>query len=130
LCCPQAAFEHLLLRGRDVLHADSRGGSRPAAVPSKHMTPAQAIRYDMDSFKSFLEKQCMQLSASGMGVQYDFGKAQDRIVDKYLLGLPVIEMELPLFAFSLEQSLNGNLEQLKQKIKQVNPFHFPSNGLF
>lgn len=110
----QAVFEELVKSGR---HVEQHSKGRPASVQSRHLTAAQTIRYDLHAITTFFEKQCFHLSHSG-GIHYDFGKAQARLIDRYLTGLPVIELQAPLFAFTQEQTVGGNMSTFKQKVRQ------------
>jgi hypothetical protein len=58
------------------------------------MTTAHTIRYSIqDGLKPFLEKQCVNLQATG-SVEYDYAKAESYIIDRYLAGIPALDLEV------------------------------------
>lgn len=83
------------------------------------MTDAHTIRFDFKAFQSFVEKQCVHVSKSG-SIAYDFDKAEQRVVEKYLTGLPIIESEIQAFIYSenFKSQKSQILEDLKQKLRQ------------
>jgi len=108
----QAVDERILMSRRSTHRADSRTPS----VSSRHFTLAHAISYNlMGDFIPFLEKQCVSITSSG---EYDFKKAEARLLNHYFPTVPAMDLELRAFVFAHEQHLSGGMAPLRQKVKQ------------
>lgn len=108
------------LRGGSSGGAKARGGGREGSsarrvgvVSSRFLTPAHTIRCDLHAdLIPLLEKHCLlRPSSSGTGVvgegKYDFAKAERLLVERFLLDVPAVDLEMPGFTFKHEQHLQG-----------------------
>lgn len=98
--------------------SDGADISRIQVISSKFLTPAHTIRCDIhNDFIPLIEKHCMVLSSTGK-TAYDFAKAENLLIDRFLADVCAIDLEMPGFTFSHEQHLQGGLSSLRQKLKQ------------
>ena len=105
----------LMLGGKGGARSEAHADKRARVVSSRHMTDAHTVRYDLEEeLIPFFAKQCMTVA----GASYDFGKAEARLLDRYLSRVPVVDFEQRSFTFSHEQNLQGGLEPLKAKVRQ------------
>ena len=80
-----------------------REAARRPLIISRFFTAAHSLSYDLQTkLIPFFEKQCVTMTNDSSG-GYDFKKAEAMIIDRYLAGLPVIDLEQKLFVFSHEQ---------------------------
>jgi len=110
----QLVDEMLLLRQR----RNHREQLRAGAISSRFMTSAHALQYDLETeLIPFFEKQYMRSTESGTR-GYDFAKAEAMLVDRYLVNLPAINLEVQGFMFAHEEVGSIGLSLLRRKIPQ------------
>ena len=80
------------------------------------MTTAHTICFNFQDFQSFVEKQCVHVSKSG-SIAYDFEKAEQRVVEKYLTGLPIIESEIQAFIYA--ENFKSQKSQILEDLKHM-----------
>lgn len=122
----QRVDEALLLRsrqsklGNNVIDDEQIIIERVPLISSRFMTTAHTIRCDIEhDFIPLLEMHCMTNDDKTGSIAYDFMKAENLIIDRFLADIPAIDLEMPGFRFSHEQHLQGGLSMLRQKIKQI-----------
>jgi hypothetical protein len=139
----QLLDEYFLLqqRGGGLMQqssSSSGGGSsgdtaarRVGVVSSRFLTAAHTIRCDLHrDLIPLLEKHCLLLPSSstsgaagnvggGGSSKYDFAKAERLLVERFLLDVPAVDLEMPGFTFKNEQHLQGGMAPLRQKLKQT-----------
>lgn len=117
-----AVDELLLLRGEEL----QRSALRQNVVSSRFFAPSQAIAYNLSAFVEHLEQQCVQLNESGQFV-LDFASAERYLIDAFLGGKPVLELELRMMSYiaSVSDEAGGvaldsdaHVGALKHKVKQ------------
>lgn len=110
----QLVDEMLLLRQRRNHREQLRAGD----ISSRFMTSAHALTYDLETeLIPFFEKLYMQSSEGGT-FGYDFAKAEAMLVDRYLVNLPAINLEVQGFMFAHEDVGSSGLSLLRRKIRQ------------
>lgn len=116
----QRVDEYLLFRSRDKNLTDNfRVVERVPLISSRFLTSAHTIRCDMAlDLWPLLGKYSVVLDDRSGFLGYDFAKAENIIVERFLSDIPVIDLEIPGFRFSHEQYLHGGMTVLRQKIKQ------------
>lgn len=114
----QRVDESLLLRSRvKTSSVESTFVDRVPLISSRFLTSAHTIRCDLQDLLPLLEKHCLSSDQSGR-VGYDFGKAENLIIDRFFSDIPAIDLEMPGFRFAHEQYLQGGMSVLRQKIRQ------------
>jgi hypothetical protein len=130
----QLLDEHFLLQQRDGRQQQQGGGGggggdpttrRVGVVSSRFLTAAHTIRCDLHrDLIPLLEKHCLLLPSSapstaggggsgsssggmGGGGKYDFARAERLLVERFLLDVPAVDLEVPGFTFKNEQHLQG-----------------------
>lgn len=120
----QLLDEYFLLQKRDRMNgAEDSTSRRVGVVSSRFLTPAHTIRCDLHrELIPLLEKYCMLYSSDGDGntrnSKYDFVKAEKLLVERFLLDVSAVDLEMPGFTFKNEQHLQGGMGPLRQKLKQ------------
>jgi hypothetical protein len=117
----QLVDEAKLLRMRQTSKSSSSGGdiNRLQVISSRFLTVANTIRCDiMNDFVPLIEKHCMIVSSVTGKTTYDYLKAENILIDRFLADVCAIDLEMPGFTFSHEQHLHGGLASLRQKLKQ------------
>jgi len=126
----QLLDEYYLLQNRDN-RVEHVGGEKESAarrvgvISSKFLTSAHTIRCDLHKeLVPLLEKHCLLLPSSskagaGGGSKYDFAKAEKILVERFLLDVPAVDLEMSGFTFKNEQHLHGGMAPLRQKLKQT-----------
>eukprot|EP00455_Lapot_gusevi_P008910 TRINITY_DN1393_c0_g1_i11.p1 TRINITY_DN1393_c0_g1~~TRINITY_DN1393_c0_g1_i11.p1 ORF type:complete len:543 (+),score=276.56 TRINITY_DN1393_c0_g1_i11:197-1630(+) len=111
-----AVDELLLTRGEEL----QRAASRQNVVSSKFFSEAHALQYELaGGFLPFVEQQCVQFSETG-NLVYDFKNAEQFLLDMYLSGKPLIDLEVRMMQYigSDGGSSSINIDLLRQKLKQ------------
>ena len=126
--------EHRPQQPQQLRRAGTRGGEgdatatasarRVGVVSSRFLTPAHTIRCDLHAdLVPLLEKHCLlrpsssssggaAAAAGGGGGKYDFAKAERLLVERFLLDVPAVDLEMPGFTFKNEQHLQGSTTAL------------------
>jgi len=108
----QRIDEVLLLRQKE----SQRYAGSDRNLSSRFFTRANAITYQMELVLPVVEKQCVAYTASN-DIQYDFKKAEDWLIDRFLTSKPVIDVELREFEYPGD-SVIAKREILQGKIAQ------------
>lgn len=117
--------ELLLMRGLD--HQRQTGKGSNTVISSKFFSASHALSYELKSgFLRYVEKQCVNINLSGQ-MEYDFANAEQYLIDVYLSGRPLIDMEVRMFSYTdaggASLGAGGpsghlSLQALKQKVRQ------------
>jgi hypothetical protein len=116
-----AVDELLLMRGEE----QQRSSLRQNEVSSRFFSPAQAIVYNLSDYMVFLEQQCVQLSEAGH-LQFDFDIAELHLIDAYLGGKPLLQLEMRMMQYisSVDENAgvsldsDASLDSLRRKVRQ------------
>jgi hypothetical protein len=65
-----------------------------------------------------VEKHCLGNDERSGFFRFDYSKAENLIIDRFLADIPAVDLEMPGFRFSHEYYLQGGMSVLRQKIKQ------------
>lgn len=113
--------ELLLMRGEEL----QRSALRQNVVSSRFFSSSQALSYSLSEFLVHLEQQCVQLSETGH-MLLDFGSAENHLIDAYLGGKPVLELEMRMMQYissvdaeaGVSLDSDASLEMLRAKVRQ------------
>jgi hypothetical protein len=115
----QRVDEAMLLRSRLVKPSESFVVDRVPLISSRFLTPAHTIRcHILHDLFPLLEKHCLINEDRSGFLQFDYTKAENLLIDRFLSDIPAVDLEMPGFRFSHEHYLQGGMSVLRQKIKQ------------
>jgi hypothetical protein len=116
----QRVDESLLLRSRmKNSSGENMFVDRVPLISSRFLTSAHTIRCDLhQDLLPLLEKHCLSNDSQSGRAGFDFVKAENLIIDRFLSDIPAVDLEMPGFRFAHEQYLQGGMSVLRQKIKQ------------
>ena len=101
----QLIDEYLLTESRMKVVAPPQ---RAGAISSRFVSAAHTIRCDLQQdVLPLLEKHCFLQEGKEANQKYDFAKAERLLIEHFLVGLPVVDLEVPGFTFKNEQHLKG-----------------------
>ena len=115
----QLIDEYFLMQQKNSVKLHDKNGAasrRVGVVSSRFLTAAHTIRCDIHrELVPLFEKHCLlapHSSSNGHtsiagGMKYDFGKAERLLVERFLMDLPAVDLEMPGFTFKNEQHLQG-----------------------
>jgi len=92
-------------------------------IPAHLLTDAHLIVYDGQEkeLTSFLHLQVLQSLQYGRGTEiiFNFERIEQHLIDSVLIGKPLIDLEIRKFNFANETRITGALQNLRQKIPQL-----------
>jgi len=116
---------HQILRQRAITdkHEDVQQGDVEIHIPTHLLADAHLITYtgSEKDLTPFLQTQVSQslLYGRGTDVAFNFERIEQHVIDTILSGKPFIDLEIRKFDFANESRITGALQNLKQKITQL-----------
>jgi hypothetical protein len=115
----QRVDEAMLLRSRLVKPSETLVVDRVPLISSRFLTSAHTIRcHILQDLFPLVEKHCLGNDERSGFFRFDYSKAENLIIDRFLADIPAVDLEMPGFRFSHEYYLQGGMSVLRQKIKQ------------
>jgi len=106
--------ELLLMAGRDVQRS---GSQKNQSVSSRFVAPSHMLQHSVAELLHFIDHRCS--THCGSDLLYDLAKAEQYLIETYLTGKPVVNLELRMFEFSSDVgSIGASLKALHDKLDQ------------
>ncbi len=106
----QLLDEYFLLQQKEKKQGSDSTVRKVNVVSSRFLTAANTIRCDLSNdLIPLLEKHCLVVSDAFESVtgKYDFAKAERLLIERFLLDVPAVDLEVAGFTFKNEQFLQG-----------------------